>query len=54
MSVNNEIKRTHGSTETRVKKDMKKSPGLPPSNLDAPRAPAGYKHRWLEQKQVVS
>jgi hypothetical protein len=28
MSVNNEIKRTSRSTETRVKKDMKKIPGL--------------------------
>ena len=47
MSVNNEIKRTSRSTETRVKKDIKKNPWTPPSNLDAPRAPAGYKHRWL-------
>jgi hypothetical protein len=47
MSVNNEIKRTSRSTETRVKKDMKKNPWTPPSNLDAPRAPDGYHHRWL-------
>jgi|TARA_R110000822_G_scaffold46741_3_gene124391 hypothetical protein len=47
MSVNNEIKRTSRSTETRVKRDMKKNPWTPPSNLDAPRAPDGYHHRWL-------
>jgi len=41
------IKRTSRSSETRAKVDLRKQPWTPPSNLDAPPAPSGYKHRWL-------
>ena len=38
--------RTSRSAETRDKKTRRK-PWQPPSMLDAPDAPAGYKHRWV-------
>ena len=40
------IDRTSRSAETRVKKARRK-PWQPPSMLDAPEAPPGYKHRWV-------
>ena len=38
--------RTSRSAETRAKTARRK-PWQPPSMLDAPQAPAGYKHRWV-------
>ena len=38
--------RTPRSADTRAKKASRK-PWQPPSMLDAPEAPPGYKHRWL-------
>ena len=38
--------RTSRSAETREKKTRRK-PWQPPSMLDAPTAPPGYKHRWV-------
>ena len=38
--------RTPRSADTRAKKARRK-PWQPPSMLDAPEAPPGYKHRWL-------
>ena len=38
--------RTSRSAETRDKTTRRK-PWQPPSMLDAPDAPAGYKHRWV-------
>ena len=38
--------RTSRSAETRAKTARRK-PWQPPSMLDAPEAPPGYKHRWV-------
>ena len=40
--------RTPRDNETRVKK-ARKEPWRPPSMLDAPPAPEGYKHRWIRE-----
>ena len=40
------INRTSRANETREKKVSRK-PWAPPSMLDAPPAPDGYKHRWI-------
>ena len=45
--MENKLNRTSRGSETRAKVDKRKQPWTPPSNLDAPPAPAGYKHRWL-------
>ena len=38
-------------SETRVKTERRK-PWTPPSQLDAPPAPAGFKHRWIRAETV--
>ena len=38
-------------SETREKKSRRK-PWAPPSQLDAPPAPAGFKHRWIRAESV--
>ena len=38
-------------SETRVKTERRK-PWAPPSQLDAPPAPAGFKHRWIRAETV--
>jgi hypothetical protein len=43
------IKRTSRANQTRNKKAMRK-PWSPPSMLDAPPAPDGYKHRWIREE----
>ena len=40
------IKRTPRATQTREKAAQRK-PWAPPSMLDAPPAPDGFKHRWI-------
>ena len=40
------IKRTSRANETREKQAIRK-PWAPPSMLDAPPAPDGFKHRWI-------
>jgi|TARA_R110000796_G_scaffold6682_4_gene23441 hypothetical protein len=40
--------RTPRANETRVK-ETRKEPWRPPSMLDAPPAPEGYKHRWIRE-----
>ena len=40
------IKRTARANETREKKALRK-PWAPPSMLDAPPAPDGFRHRWI-------
>ena len=40
------VNRTSRAKETREKKAMRK-PWAPPSMLDAPPAPDGFKHRWI-------
>ena len=38
--------KTSRASQTRVK-EQKKTTWTPPSTLDAPPAPAGYRHRWI-------
>jgi hypothetical protein len=44
-----EIKRTSRAADTRETTSRRK-PWAPPSRLDAPEAPPGYKHRWLRME----
>tara|TARA_Y100000592_G_scaffold78550_1_gene123576 strand:+ start:1590 stop:2054 length:465 start_codon:yes stop_codon:yes gene_type:complete len=50
MSNENE-KRTSRASQTRVKEERKKV-WTPPSSLDAPPAPDGFKHRWLRAESM--
>ena len=43
------VNRTSRAKETREKKAMRK-PWAPPSMLDAPPAPDGFKHRWIRSE----
>ena len=43
--------RTSRASQTRVKEEKKKV-WTPPSSLDAPPAPDGYKHRWLRAESM--
>ena len=43
------VNRTSRAKETREKKAMRK-PWSPPSMLDSPPAPAGFKHRWIRSE----
>ena len=45
------IKKTSRSAETRLKK-ARLQPWRPPSALDAPEPPPGYKHRWLRVESL--
>ena len=47
----NTIKKTSRSAETRLKK-ARLQPWRPPSALDAPEPPPGYKHRWLRVESL--
>jgi hypothetical protein len=47
----NKIKKTSRTTETREKK-ARPQPWRPPSALDAPEPPPGYKHRWLRVESL--
>lgn len=46
MTEQVKIDRTTRATETRVKTERKRS-WVRPSDLDAPPAPPGYRHRWI-------
>ena len=48
-TVDAPIKRTSRANNTRDKKAMRK-PWSPPSMLDAPPGPDGYKHRWIREE----
>jgi|TARA_R110000787_G_scaffold25529_6_gene71788 hypothetical protein len=48
-TVDEPIKRASRANNTRDKKAMRK-PWSPPSMLDAPPAPDGYKHRWIRDE----
>ena len=50
MSNENE-KRTSRASQTRVKEERKKV-WTPPSSLDAPPAPDGFRHRWLRAESM--
>ena len=44
-------KRTSRASQTRVKEEKKKV-WTPPSSLDAPPAPDGFRHRWLRAESM--
>ena len=45
--------RTSRSSQTR-EKTARRQPWRPPSRLDAPQAPAGFKYRWIRAEVMVS
>jgi hypothetical protein len=47
----NEIKRTSRNSELKSK-EKRRAPWVQPSNLDAPPAPNGFKHRWLRAESA--
>jgi len=44
--MENDKQKTSRASQTRVK-EQKTQTWTPPSTLDAPPAPAGYRHRWI-------
>ena len=48
---NDNDKKTSRASQTRLKTERKKV-WTPPSSLDAPPAPDGYKHRWLRAESM--
>ena len=48
---NNNDKRASRASQTR-EKEAKKKVWTPPSSLDAPPAPTGFKHRWLRAESL--
>ena len=48
---NNNEKRTSRASQTR-EKEAKKKVWTPPSSLDAPPAPNGYRHRWVRVESM--
>jgi len=51
MNMNTKNKLPSRETETREKTTRRK-PWSPPSQLDAPPAPAGFTHRWIRAESV--
>lgn len=51
MENNNEDKRTSRASQTREKTSQKKV-WTPPSALDAPPAPTGFRHRWVRAETL--
>ena len=51
MNTNTKTKLPSRETETRSKTERRK-PWSPPSQLDAPPAPNGFKHRWIRAEAV--
>ena len=49
--MENEKMRTSRASQTRTKSELKKV-WTPPSSLDAPPAPNGYKHRWIRAESM--
>ena len=53
--MENKMKKTQKlpsrETETRTRNERRK-PWSPPSQLDAPPAPAGFVHRWIRAESV--
>ena len=48
--MNDKINRT--SRSSREKIEIRNKPWTPPSSLDAPPAPKGFKHRWIRTESV--
>ena len=51
MNTMNKTKLPARESETRAKTERRK-PWTPPSQLDAPPAPKGFKHRWIRAESV--
>ena len=51
MSNEND-KRTSRASQTREKVSQKKKVWSPPSSLDAPPAPTGFRHRWVRAESL--
>ena len=49
---NDNDKRTSRASQTREKVSAKKKVWTPPSSLDAPPAPTGFKHRWIRAESL--
>jgi len=49
---NNNDKRTSRASQTREKISEKKKVWTPPSSLDAPPAPTGFRHRWVRAESL--
>ena len=45
-------KRTSRASQTREKVSQKKKVWTPPSSLDAPPAPTGFRHRWIRAETL--
>ena len=44
--------KTNRSSRTSTVRDTRKKQWMPPSSLDAPPAPNGYKHRWIRTETM--
>jgi hypothetical protein len=49
---NDNDKRTSRASQTREKVSAKKKVWTPPSSLDAPPAPTGFRHRWVRAETL--
>jgi hypothetical protein len=49
--MENEKIKTSRASQTRTKAEAKKT-WTPPSSLDAPTAPDGYRHRWIRAETI--
>jgi hypothetical protein len=47
--MNNKARTSRSSSET---KEVRNKPWTPPSSLDAPPAPQGFKHRWIRTESL--
>ena len=50
--MSEENKRASRASQTREKISQKKKVWTPPSSLDAPPAPTGFRHRWLRAESL--
>ena len=51
MENENKINKTSRASQTRAK-ESRKQVWTPPSSLDAPPAPTGYRHRWIRAESM--
>ena len=50
--MSEENKRASRASQTREKVSQKKKVWTPPSSLDAPPAPTGFRHRWIRAESI--
>ena len=51
MENENKINKPSRASQTRAK-EARKQVWTPPSSLDAPPAPTGYRHRWIRAESM--